>query len=178
VARICASSERAGQQRSAAPEGSATNPHRCSCYLSSCELFCSIASIRCGPLSLAREVWARALRSSLGACGVFGKHFEVLWGVRCLFNTLRSFGGEQLLVFFSNLFLQPACWISSLSIFFWFCWVSGRICFLEHGLWTRTALSKICILCQENRLYINIMSNFMWKNSFGYRSSQTGNFST
>jgi hypothetical protein len=45
-----------------------------------------------------KRFWTRALRSTLGVCGVLVYTLRSFGGVRCWVNTSRSFGGVRLLV--------------------------------------------------------------------------------
>jgi hypothetical protein len=70
--------------------------------------FAAGESLSVAPL-LHKWFWARALRSSLGACNVLLNTLRSFGDVRCLVNTLRSFGGERLLVFSQFESLIVAC---------------------------------------------------------------------
>lgn len=59
-------------------------------------------------VALLIRFWARALRSSLGACGVLDNTSRSFGDVQCLTNILRSFGGERLLVFYQFEYLIVA----------------------------------------------------------------------
>jgi hypothetical protein len=91
---------------------------------------------------LARRGLGQSFEVLTGGVRVFGKHFEVLWG-RAVFDKHFEvlWGRATSGLFFESLF--AACVLVYISVVF-----SGSVgtvieCFLEHGLWTCTALSKI-----------------------------------